>query len=89
MKYIRYFETYFPQNDNFERYFKIGDIVICINNTDRKELDIEKEYIVNDVTDSFIRVGNVNDNYYNNKRFIKPEDFKEWKWKNDVKKFNV
>jgi hypothetical protein len=97
MKYIKRFET---KNDTFKRDFKIGDIVICVDDSDTNELEMMNKYIIvenenispfgsNDMIalkkyNSTISIGS-----WFKKRFIKEKDLENWKIKDNINKYNL
>lgn len=81
--------------DDFNQFFKVGDLVICINNKGTEHiLKIGEKYLVVSLLKSqkLIRIRNLENNIEKNcfrKRFIHEEDLNDWQLYTDVKNFNL
>jgi len=84
MRYLKEFE-------NFNKDFKKGEKVLCINNESTPKLKYGEKYIVMKAGQN-IRICDLDKNdigYWGKFRFIKPEDFEKWLITNKLNKYNL
>lgn len=90
MRHIELFE-------NYNRIFKLGDEVYCIDNkylpgNDSVTLEIGEKCIVIAKTEGSIKVKKTNGEmpgYLGKNRFVNKQDFEKWELDQDVKKYNI
>jgi len=90
MKYIKLLENY---HNDFD--IDIGDIVVCINveYSSILSLRLYDKYKVIDIRGNTININHFksgsNIGFLYTDRFVKLEDFDDWKIQNDANKYNI